>query len=324
MRALLIPMTAGALLVAGLATPAQAAPQTAGDVHLVTGAELNTFRHTVRYANGTWKTWDASPASNIDNAGDMESVVINGADHVFYRATATHMPTNFLYRHLIRDAAGNWSAGTLPGGMGEQDSKVSVANLNGHIALVDDAGGALKLSLQQNDNTWSAWENVPLTEEISDFAVAANGGVLRLVGANQAGTQIGDFERAANGTWSAPNWTPFNGSPMTAISVAQVGSDLQVVASTYAGEEDELRHSIRHANGVWDQFGDIEGAAGNVPGIGVVSVTSSRGELQMAFSASNGKLYHTIRHANGTWQRFGDATGLVGPGWTGGVTLAAE
>jgi hypothetical protein len=322
MRALLVSLTAGGLLAAGLAAPADAATQATGDVQVITPNDINRLHHTIRHANGTWQAWGTTDPVAADEPQQLASVLINGVDHIVYYATQTHRPPSFQPYQAIRDAAGNWSDGTVPSGMGYQ---AKVANLNGHLAVVTNTNGnEIKLSTQQGDGSWSAWETVPTGgDTLADYAVTANGGVLRVVVSNQAGTQIGDIDRAADGTWSRPTWTPFTGSPQTAVYAAQVGGDLQVIAVDYSGEQNKVWHTIRHANGSWDRFGDVEGAAGDLPATGVVSITNSRGELQLAFAAGD-QLLHTIRHANGTWQRLGDVNTAAGKAYALEVTIAGE
>jgi hypothetical protein len=321
MRALLIPLAVGALLAAGTAIPAQAATQAVGDVQLVASEPYGPLKHTIRYANGSWQPWGTVESYGTDNQ-QLASVVINGVEHVLSFAMFRHMPPAYEYNHLIRDAAGNWSGGTLPAGM--DGSAQAVANLGGHIALVRKVKDGLKLSIQQDDGTWSAVETVPATGGIGSFSVTANGGVLRVVVSTSDGTRIGDYERAADGTWSQPNWVPFNGGTATQVAVAQVGTDLQVAAVAQNGDRSEVWHSIRHSNGSWDQFGYVEGAAGDIPTVARIAVTNSRGTLQLVASTTDGAVYHTIRFANRTWQRFGDVGTAAGSVRAGEVALAGE
>ncbi|GAA3439376.1 hypothetical protein [Kutzneria kofuensis] len=317
----LVPLTAGAMLAAGTAVPAQAAPQAVGDVQLVTGAGWRDLHHTIRYADGNWQRWGSFASYNDENQ-QLASVVINGVEHVVSYGTYVHMPPQSTYDHVMRDAAGNWSEGTLPTGM--DGSAEAVANLNGHLALVRKVGDGLKLSVQQDDNTWSAVETVPTTDGIGSFSVTANGDVLRVVVSTSDGTRIGDYERAANGTWAQPSWVPFNGGTATQVAVAQVGTDLQVAAVAHNGDRSEVWHGIRHANGSWDQFGYVEGAAGDIPAVKQIAVTNSRGTLQLVASTTDGGLFHTIRFANRTWQRFGDVKAAAGPTSVGEISLAGE
>ena len=321
MRKLLIPLAASTVLAAGAVVPAQAAPQAVGEVQLVSANYLDTS-HTVRHADGTWQPWGTMPELHYQYADQLASVMVNGVEHVFVNSEYAHMPPAFSYSHLIRDAGGNWTSGSVPDS-GAIGNGQAVANLNGHIALVRRTGDVLKLSVQQNDNSWSAWETVPTLGPIGSFAVGGNGGVLRVVTTNFDGSMITDHDRAANGTWSADT-VSFYGTSAPQVAVAQVGTDLHVVAITSFDAPYTVWHAIRHANGTWDTFGHVEGETGAIPAVKQVAVTVSRGELQVAAVTTDGGLYHTIRHANGAWDRFGDVQGAAGKISAGDITIAGE
>jgi hypothetical protein len=151
--------------------------------------------------------------------------------------------------------------------------------------------------------------------------VSGNGSALRLAVSTADGTQVGVYDRDAQGTWAAPKWTPFNGGTATQVAIAEVGTDLQVAAVARNGDHSDIWHSILHSNGHWDQFGYVEGAAGDVPGVASVAVTASRGTLQLAVGTTYFGVYHTIRYANGSWQPVGEVPDSEG---TGSITIAGE
>ncbi|WP_181442573.1 trypsin-like serine protease [Streptomyces tateyamensis] len=101
---------------------------------------------------------------------------------------------------------------------------------------------------------------------------------------------------------------------ITQVATVSIGLDLHVVAVANG----RVYHAIRHADGTWTKFGDVEsgGGAGNLAAITSVAVAStSGGQLQVAVVA-NGKVYHTIRAASGVWGTWGDvaqAAGATGP-----------
>ena len=74
-------------------------------------------------------------------------------------------------------------------------------------------------------------------------------------------------------------------------------------------------HTIRHADGSWDSFGDVRGQAGN-PGtfVDIGTAGSLHDELHLCGTTSDGGLWHTIRHADvvGSWQSFRDVRGPAG------------
>jgi len=319
MRRILIPLAASVLLAASAVQPAlaqtPAAPQAVGDVQLITVPQLwDNMYSTVRHADGSWQPWKVQYHTNV--AGQLTSVVINGADHIFSVYTP-QSPAIYWYLHTIRNADGTWTGGTVPEPSSEIADAQAVANLDGHIALVRKKGNVLTLFIEQSDGTWSAPETVPTSGAIGSFAVTANGGVLRVVSTSD-GTRIGDYDRAADGTWSQPSWTPLNAASQ--VAVAQVGADLQVAAVA----NNDVWHAVRHADGTWDAFARVEGEAGTIDAVEQIAVTNSSGALHLVAVTANGGLYHTIRFADHTWQRFGDVASVLGPQPVAYLTLAGE
>jgi hypothetical protein len=121
--------------------------------------------------------------------------------------------------------------------------------------------------------------------------------------------------------YSGGAWQPFGdvkgqaGNPgwVTRVSATVNNStgDLHLVVAT---QNYGLFHTIRHANGGWDPFGDVKGQAGNPGLITDVSATvdNSTGDLHLVVATQNNGLFHTIRHANGGWDPFGDVKGQAG------------
>jgi hypothetical protein len=107
----------------------------------------------------------------------------------------------------------------------------------------------------------------------------------------------------------------------TAAAIADLAGELQLSGVT---ADVNIWHTIRHANGSWEAFGNVKGQAGDVGILTAVSVADVADELQLSCAAQDGNLWHTIRHADGTWQPFGNVKGVAGnPGAFTAVAIAA-
>jgi hypothetical protein len=75
-----------------------------------------------------------------------------------------------------------------------------------------------------------------------------------------------------------------------------------------------LWHTIRYKDGSWQQFGDVEGPAGDRGVIRDVACASldAENELHVAAINTKGRLWHTIRYRDGSWQQFGDVEEQAG------------
>ena len=84
-----------------------------------------------------------------------------------------------------------------------------------------------------------------------------------------------------------------------------------------------LWHTIRHTDGSWSPFGDVEVPAGDRGKFINVSCAEVGGELHVCGVTDDGHLWHTIRHTDGSWSPFGDVEGPAGDrGYFKAVSLA--
>jgi mersacidin/lichenicidin family type 2 lantibiotic len=75
----------------------------------------------------------------------------------------------------------------------------------------------------------------------------------------------------------------------------------------------DIDHTIRHANGRWEQLSDIERYAGYPGAIGSVATAGNTGTGELhVLGVANYRVVHTIRHSNGGWDAFGDVMQQAG------------
>jgi kumamolisin len=115
----------------------------------------------------------------------------------------------------------------------------------------------------------------------------------------------------AAGYQAGPGWDACTGlgSPDGGRLLDALLGELQLATTTWDGG---LWHTIRHADGSWQQFGDVKGQTGDPGPVLDVDCSDVGGELQLAVVTADGGLRHTIRHADGSWQQFGDVKGQTG------------
>ena len=96
----------------------------------------------------------------------------------------------------------------------------------------------------------------------------------------------------------------------SAVDCAIVGGgDLHIGGATSDGN---LWHAIRHPDGRWDGFGDVESQTGPDRGAFTRVGCAAIGEdLHLVGTTSDGNLWHAIRHP-GFWDGFGDVKSQAG------------
>jgi hypothetical protein len=91
---------------------------------------------------------------------------------------------------------------------------------------------------------------------------------------------------------------------------SELGDLLHVAGASSVGN---LWHSLRYANGGWQEFRDVEAAAGDRGFIVDCDVQSVGTDVHLCAVDALGRLWHTIRGAtNGRWAPFGDVEGQTG------------
>ena len=139
---------------------------------------------------------------------------------------------------------------------------------------------------------------------------------LHVVGAQASAVR--HTTRTPKPAWTASTavTTPTAAGPFRKVATAGAGSALHVVALTEKGDETNLWHSLRRANGQWqDAFGNIPDAGANRT-FSAVTCAATGASLHV-LGVDDGALRHTIRTASGWRPTF---TPLKTPTGEGAVT----
>lgn len=226
----------------------------------------------IRRADGTWASV-APPAGNT-HAGDNLAVA-----NVDGQLTVMRLQDSKF--QLATFNGSGWSSWQDTGLSGDYRDFDIVAN-GTTIRLVAAKGdGTGFIEVDRTKGTWGTTTTVPFTSD-----TGWPQGVTR-IDAAQVGDQLHviltDEDRVyhsilhANGSWDSPadiaGETTWVESPKD-VSAAEVNGELQVVITNDSFTNgDFMFHTIRHADGTWQRFGDVNDAAGPTNS-GLVTIAS--------------------------------------------------
>lgn len=171
----------------------------------------------------------------------------------------------------------------------------------------DNADGA-QIFIYKSDNPFRA----DYTLEGSIIGVDLRYDGLKLDGGVYAGG-LWHALRHANGTWTQfgdVKGQAGNRGYVNMVACAGVNGELHLC--TINSGNSSFWHTIRHANGAWTPFGNVEEQAGDRGNVASVSCAGVNGELHLCTINNDSGFWHTIRHADGTWQQFGDVKAATG------------
>jgi len=180
-------------------------------------------------------------------------------------------------------------------------------------------------SAQQADGSWSAL--VPMTGVV-DLPVSQQYGQMGRMTSSLVNGQVqvsaidgaGRVVHTVEGPggvwqpWSVVSAASGLGSgPFFSLATAELNGELQMVGTTVAGE---VLHTIRHADGSWQPWGNVMGATGTPSPWGWttdVAVAAINGQLQVVVEDNSmAASYHAIRRADGSWTPWGNIPAQVG------------
>ncbi|MFB7383585.1 trypsin-like serine protease [Kitasatospora purpeofusca] len=186
---------------------------------------------------------------------------------------------------LVAVASRSWQGGCL----GETETRTGAAN-----SRTDDVAGWI----QQVRSTTPGWKTQALV---------------------RSGTALAQTARLSDGSW-----TPLQDIQVAGIGGVKASATTGIDSDTHVvvlGGDGHLHHTVRHLDGRWDRFGDLNSGVTDLGGITQVAVSSIGANLHVVVLA-DGQLFHSIRDADGRWTPFGPVFSATGP-LTGITAVAA-
>ncbi|TWP50557.1 hypothetical protein FKR81_20540 [Lentzea tibetensis] len=274
--------------------------------------------HNTRFGTGAWQGFD--DVKRRTGAGftpvDVASAMVRGEQHALVAGADTEL------WHAIRRVDGSWTPfGNVEDFAGEVGyiSRVTAADVQGSLHVVALVAGEHVLHTVRSPNgSWTPLHNLEV------FAGQVSG----VVDVAAAGFANGEFQlsisladgrllhtlRRTDGWWTS--WgdveaaTHTNPGAPRSLAATSIDGTMHLVADYGLND---IRHTVRHANGSWEPLRNInavnDGNTGTL--VDVAASGSTTGELQVLAATTSGPLWHSIRRTNGQWTRWGD-TGAPG------------
>jgi hypothetical protein len=223
----------------------------------------------IRHADGTWLNATPPPGGQVVG-DDLGAANVNGT------LTLVRLE-NGKFQVTTWDGS-NWASWQDTGLSGDY-RKFAVTAKGGTLRLVAIKGDGT--GFIETDRTASGW-TAPVTVNYTSSTGLGRG--LQRISAAQVGDQLHvvatDNDRiyhtigSANGSWAPPTdiavATNYIEYP-TDVAVAEVNGELQLVVTAYRAPA--MSHTIRHADGTWQKFGNVGAVAGETNS-GLITVAS--------------------------------------------------
>ncbi|MDY0816237.1 trypsin-like serine protease [Kitasatospora purpeofusca] len=177
---------------------------------------------------------------------------------------------------LVAVASRSWQGGCL----GESETRTGAAS-----SRTDDVTGWI----QQVRSTTPGWKTQGLV---------------------RSGAGLSQTARLADGTW-----TPFQDIQVAGIGGVKAVAATGIDSNTHVvvlGGDGHLHHTVRHLDGNWDYFGDLNTGVTDLGGITQLAVSSIGADLHVV-ALADGQLFHSVRGADANWTPFSPVFSATGP-----------
>ncbi|MFD8599325.1 CHAP domain-containing protein [Kitasatospora sp. NPDC059646] len=216
--------------------------------------------------------------------------------------------------HTARYANGSWTGWApldgydgAPNFSAKSFSIAGMPNGDAQVLAVGNDGG-IYFTTRLVSGSWQGWSKVGDWSARKVAITAMPNGDAQILIIGNDGLVYHNIH-FANGTWQGWNGVAgFGGAAsFAANSISLAGmpnGDAQLVA---VGNDGNIYHSIRLANGSWQGWGPVAGvgSAANFAASSIGITSTPNGDAQLVAVGNDGIAYHNARFASGSWQGWG-------------------
>ena len=268
--------------------------------------------HDIRSGHGVWQGWAAVAGYGASTFHSPAGVAIAGAKGGSSQLVA--IGDDYGLYHNIRHTNTTWQGWVPLNLTASQCAIAAMPDGSAQVLAVDSSANVTHNIRNTPSGTWQGFTEVAGGSSTGHFQIGTLGGAsntgIAITGMPDGSAQMlalgndGNVYhniRYSNGTWQgfttlagADNAATFSG-PAFAIAGMGDGS-AQLLA---IGNDANIYHNIRYANGAWQGFRAL-----GFDAQWVAAGALSDGSMQLLAVGNDGNIYHNIRYSNGTWQGF--------------------
>lgn len=312
-------------LVLGVAASSMAAvgrtalAQVPADIHIATMSAEEVW-HNIRRADGSWDGFAVLDRSSSQfTKRNMASAVVNGEEVLAYQSF--HSPLAMKTYIRTRHADGTWSL-EIHSSLSARDTALAAVAGELHMVQRNVSIAAMDHRIRRAGGDWTSLTSVPIPPRSTGASLTGAGDECRLMVLDEDGKTMHPYVRRVDGTWTSPgpiSFEPPAGTVLTNVQIAQVGTQLHVIALTSGGL---LFHETRGPDNTGSGFRNVYDEVGYPGDVAKFSATASGERLHIAIITKTSDLLHTIRYETGAWQRLGHLGKAPGTNPLPDVTIA--